>query len=316
MEQTAKYAYEVYKQQSFSRAAKLLYISQPSLSIAVSRLEKDLGFQIFDRSKVPIQLTPQGRIYIDAVEEMLKIEQKMHHRLKSLPEQRSCLRIGGKSYTAYYLIAEISAAFQKQYPDVKLYLDLGDAEKLEAMANRIRSDELDVFFAYYKSNGLYSVPIYTERLIIAMHKNMPEAKPLHHLAVSWNELVSKSYTAEQEIDDLSIFSDVPFIGYDKFSPTDPLMSYMFGDYKEASCKIINFSHSVMHFQLMRSGGGALLVPDLHIVRNCSEAEDLLYFIPKSKDSYRTTYLNRFPTNIEDSLMDEFIRIAKEVCHSM
>ena len=43
METTAKYAYEVYKKGSFTKAAKDLYITQPSLSAAIARLEGDLG---------------------------------------------------------------------------------------------------------------------------------------------------------------------------------------------------------------------------------------------------------------------------------
>ena len=66
MELAAKYVYEVYKEKSFSRAAKSLYVSQPALSSTVSRLEKELGFRIFDRATMPLTLTPQGRIYIEA----------------------------------------------------------------------------------------------------------------------------------------------------------------------------------------------------------------------------------------------------------
>ena len=72
MESVAKYVYEVYKKGSFTRAAKELYISQPSLSTAISRLESDLGFLIFDRSTIPCSLTAEGRIYIDSLEEILE----------------------------------------------------------------------------------------------------------------------------------------------------------------------------------------------------------------------------------------------------
>ena len=62
METIVKYAYEVYKKGNFTKVAKDLYISQPSLSTAISKLENDLGFRIFDRSTHPCSLTPQGRI--------------------------------------------------------------------------------------------------------------------------------------------------------------------------------------------------------------------------------------------------------------
>ena len=61
MFQGMRYVYEVYKEMSFSRAAKNLYISQPSLSTAVKKAEDRIGFPIFDRSTSPIQLTELGR---------------------------------------------------------------------------------------------------------------------------------------------------------------------------------------------------------------------------------------------------------------
>ena len=73
METVAKYAYEVYKKGSFTRAAKELYISQPSLSAAISRLEAELGFRIFDRTTISCSLTAEGRIYIDSLEEIFLI---------------------------------------------------------------------------------------------------------------------------------------------------------------------------------------------------------------------------------------------------
>ena len=74
METSAKYAYQVYKKGSFTKAAQELYVSQPSLSAAISRLEEELGFRIFDRSTIPCSLTSEGRIYIDSLEEIIEAE--------------------------------------------------------------------------------------------------------------------------------------------------------------------------------------------------------------------------------------------------
>ena len=83
METVARYAYTIYKKGSFTRAAKELYISQPSLSTAISRLESELGFRIFDRSTIPCSLTAEGRIYIDSLEEILESESNMKKRIKA-----------------------------------------------------------------------------------------------------------------------------------------------------------------------------------------------------------------------------------------
>ena len=54
MFQGMRYVYEVYREMSFSRAAKKLFISQPSLSNAVRKTEQKLGAPLFDRSTNPI----------------------------------------------------------------------------------------------------------------------------------------------------------------------------------------------------------------------------------------------------------------------
>ena len=70
MFQGMEYVYEVYKEKSFSKAAANLFISQPSLSANVKRIEKRIGYPIFDRSTKPLQLTECGEKYIQAVAEI------------------------------------------------------------------------------------------------------------------------------------------------------------------------------------------------------------------------------------------------------
>ena len=65
-----KYVYEVYKTRSFSKAAANLYISQPSLSATIKKIEARLGTPIFDRSTSPIMLTECGEKYIHYVEHL------------------------------------------------------------------------------------------------------------------------------------------------------------------------------------------------------------------------------------------------------
>ena len=69
-----EYVYEVYKEKSFSKAAKKLFISQPSLSATVKRVENRIGYPVFNRNTTPLTLTECGEHYIKAVEEILAIQ--------------------------------------------------------------------------------------------------------------------------------------------------------------------------------------------------------------------------------------------------
>ena len=55
-----EYVYAIWKEQSFSNAAKKLFISQPALSNSIKRIEDKIGMPLFDRSTSPIQLTDVG----------------------------------------------------------------------------------------------------------------------------------------------------------------------------------------------------------------------------------------------------------------
>ncbi len=55
-----KYIIEIAKERSFSKAAEKLYIAQPSLSRYIINLEDKLGVKIFDRSKMPLEITEAG----------------------------------------------------------------------------------------------------------------------------------------------------------------------------------------------------------------------------------------------------------------
>lgn len=143
MELAAKYAYQVYKEKSFTLAAKSLYISQPALSATISKLEKELGIRIFDRTKVPLTLTSQGRIYIQALEEIMESENNMRQRIHELSDMSyGSLTIGGSSFASYFLMSEICGDFHKKYPQIKIILDIGNIGTTDILWNKLNNEDL------------------------------------------------------------------------------------------------------------------------------------------------------------------------------
>ena len=80
---------------NFSRAAEILYISQPSLSRYISTLEKKLGTTLFDRSTTPVQLTESGTIFCTYAKKILNLEMVLYRELQeqNALKERS-LRVG------------------------------------------------------------------------------------------------------------------------------------------------------------------------------------------------------------------------------
>ena len=314
METVAKYAYEVYKKESFTKAAQALYISQPSLSAAISRLEKELGFYIFDRSSIPLSLTAKGRIYIESIEEMLEIENNMRKRIRGLSDSHhGPIIIGGSSYGSYLIMSEICGEFYKKNPQIAVTLDIGNIGSSHVLWEKLDNNEIDILIISAKQHGrCITVPLLEERLVIAMHKKLQGAKELQHLAMTRKEFLTKKYSPDREIEDMSIFRNIEFLDFSRKSDMGKRMARILGDYKTSHYKIQNARHSEMHYNLMRAGIGAVVTTTLSVEQKLYEDEDILFFVPKAEDSYRKIFLAYNPSSKNKPLVKNFINIAKEI----
>lgn len=83
-----EYICEVARQGTLSEAAKNLSISQPALSFFVSNLETELGIRLFTRKKNRLQITPEGKIYVQTASEMLDVRNRLYAQLHALKSQQ------------------------------------------------------------------------------------------------------------------------------------------------------------------------------------------------------------------------------------
>lgn len=318
MELIQKYVYQVYKEKSFSAAARTLYISQPALSAAIARLEKEMGMKIFDRTKQPISLTPQGIIYIEALEEIMSIENTMEKRFRALSDMSyGSLTIGGSSFASYTLMSAICAAFYQKYPGIKVTLDIGNLGTRDFLSDSLQKGEIDLVMTYVNNNDRYIYePLIEERLIIAMHKDAPWASKLTDYAMTHEELISGNYNRQKELEDFTLFQDVEFLSYESNSYTERLMTQMLGYYKTVPYTIKNARHSEMHYNLMCAGIGAVIIPSLPIIHSQHIDKDILYFVPKDAAFCRSIYVARTHMTDDSPIVRNFILTAKEVCANM
>ena len=139
MQQDLEYIYAIHKAGSFSKAAEKLYITQPALSMAVKKVEASIGMALFDRSTRPVTLTEAGRIYVDAIEKMLALEEDMTNQIHDIHELRTgSLCIGGSHFINAYILPEVMAVFSAKYPGVRLELvEASSAELAEMLEERL-----------------------------------------------------------------------------------------------------------------------------------------------------------------------------------
>src|SRR6516165_11851923 len=105
---------------SFSRAAEQCFVSQPSLSQQIQKLEKSLGQRLFDRLGRRAALTDAGRLLLERAEAILETVDDVQRRLRDDDPQGGSLSVGAIPTIAPYLLPRILPAFLKKYPRVEM----------------------------------------------------------------------------------------------------------------------------------------------------------------------------------------------------
>lgn len=315
MEQSAKYAYIIYENKSFSAAAKSLFISQPALSQSITRLEKDLGFAIFDRKTNPMSLTPEGAIYIDSLEEIIESERIMKERIKRLSNmEHGKVTVGGSCLASYHILAAASAEFHKKYPDIYIDIDMGNAGT--NLIEKAKKHSLDIFIGHSFSEKDFSVtPILEERYVVAMKTELAIKHGLLPYSVTAQELISESYPTEKEIEDMSIFKGVEFLGIGKNSTTAKKLQQLLGEYTLSKCSVRNVRHAGMQYNLMRFGMGAIMTSNTIVKMFSSDASNIVFFVPKSEKSKQFLYAAYDITQKPTLAAQKFLSLTKELCQS-
>ena len=117
---------------SFSKAAKTLNISQPSLSQYVKKIENQVGMPLFDRTNNEVRLTDAGRVYIEAGRKILDIEHQMEGQISDLMENKTgTIIIGTAPYRASGMMPAVAARFQALHPGMHLVIREGTTVELE-----------------------------------------------------------------------------------------------------------------------------------------------------------------------------------------
>ncbi|MBG9980514.1 LysR family transcriptional regulator [Facklamia sp. DSM 111018] len=212
MFQGMEYVMAVYQEQSFSKAAAKLYISQPSLSANIKRIEKRLGHDIFDRSTIPLRVTEFGEEYIRNVREIERIELDFKHFLFQYDNlQYGKIIVGGTSLFASMILPKLMAKYSEKYPAIQL-------ELLEATTNKLISllheGEIDLMLDNtYLDEVIFDRQNYTtESLMLAVPKSFEVNEVLDSFQVQVN-VKDKIKEAVTEVEPVKLkdFTDLPFV---------------------------------------------------------------------------------------------------------
>ena len=205
------YVYEVYKEKSFSAAAKKLFVSQPALSTAIKKLEESIGITIFDRSISPIALTEAGKVYIEAVEKIRRIERQMKEELADMSELRTGhLVISGENFVSSFIMPRVMKRFFSKYGGIDVELVESNSPDLRKL---LLTDQIDLLIAHDFDLKVYTAEaLFEESLLLAVPEGFAVNDRLADMRLTREEVLAGAHRKDKcPCVDLKQFYDLPFL---------------------------------------------------------------------------------------------------------
>ena len=132
-----RYFLTVAKEQSFTKAAEQLHITQPTLSRQMAAFEEDLGITLFIRNGKKISLTDEGILLKRRALEILNLEERTLEELKGKEEVvEGTITIGCGEFAAVETLAKICKIYKEKYPLVQIVLHTATADAVYEMMNK------------------------------------------------------------------------------------------------------------------------------------------------------------------------------------
>lgn len=306
-----KYVYEVYKERSFTKAAQNLYISQPSLSARIKKIEEIIREPLFDRSTTPLQLTEVGKVYIEAAEEITQIEQRVENYINDLAGLKTGnLAVGASTLFAAYVVPSLITQFNQKFPDVHIQLIEGNTAELEEM---LGSNALDfVIDNYHYDSILYNKELYCEEnILLAVPKHFAVNEELGMYQLSYKNIKNKNYLNQKyPAVPLGKFADLPFIMLTQGNDTRTRGDRLCRNVGFKPNIVLEFNQQSTAYMASSTQLGATFISDI-LVSQLPTFENLVYYKLDGEEAKRKVFFYYKTHKYKTRVMEEFIRMMHE-----
>lgn len=185
-----EYVLAVAKCNNFTSAAKEMNISQSSLSQQISKLENELGINLFIRTTRSVQLTPAGVEFVANAKRVMSALRDTYRCVNEYTtNEKGHLTLGILPIVGYYPIPAIIASFQKQYPGVTINLLESQCDELLQM---LYLSKIDAAFVQQANQSPYFSfnPIIRDQMVVVTSENHPLAS---RKSLELKELVKENF---------------------------------------------------------------------------------------------------------------------------
>lgn len=184
-----RYIVAVAQEKHFGRAAQRCYVSQPTLSIAIKKLEEELGVTLFDRSSNEVMATETGQRIVTQARRVLEEAGRIKQMASTQQDElEGIFKLGLIFTVAPYLLPKLILSLRLLAPAMPLQLDENYTESLTESLKRGDLDAIIVAEPFQES-GLVTTPLYDETFFVIV----PKGHPFENL----KEITPKQLTEER-----------------------------------------------------------------------------------------------------------------------
>jgi LysR family hydrogen peroxide-inducible transcriptional activator len=169
-----KYIVALARERHFGRAAEACFVSQPTLSVAVKKLEDELGVTLFERGTTEVSLTPAGERVVEQAQQVLGIVESIRQTAQQQADQlHGPLRVGAIYTVAPYLFPHLIPALHAAAPNMPLMIEEGFTAELR---RQLKQGEVDAVLVSlpFEEPGVVVLELYEEPFVAVL----PAAHPL------------------------------------------------------------------------------------------------------------------------------------------
>ena len=219
---------------NFTKAAKKLFISQQSLSSHISKLENDLGVELFNRT-VPLTLTPAGKSLVKNAVRILDLKEQSVKELADIKDfKRGDLFIGASHTRGRAFLPEILPYYNERFPNINLHLLEGNSKELDAAL--LKGDvDLIIGMLPFNVENVEIVPLCNEEVLMVVPDNIL----VKYFPNNYMEVKQK---LEKDMD-ITVLKDCPFLMVNAKNRVRIIADEMFNE-KEIKPNIILETESI------------------------------------------------------------------------
>lgn len=309
MFQGMEYVYEVYKEKSFSKAAAKLFISQPSLSANVKRIENRIGYPIFDRSTKPLRLTECGKEYIRCVEEIQSIRKGFSAFVRDWGNLTTGnITLGGSNLFSSWILPPLISDFVARYPNIKINLV---EESTTNLTELLQKGNVDLIL----DNTTLDPAIFDSRLfqeehlLLAVPRRLTINDSLRKYQIA-DEQIRSGYFLEDRfpVVPLNALEEQPFIMLKSENDTGKRARQICQAAGFEPNVILNMDQQMTAYNICQSGIGISFIGDIMLSRIPHNENVVYYKLPVHHNSRSVCFYwkkGRYFTRA----MEEFLNIS-------